>query len=134
MNYNTLLSRFCFLLAYADGSINDKEIASAKKMIKIEGISEGEFTKEMESLKWIDKTALFSESMDALKRLSQKQQVRIVAWLCVIANADGFMDRAEWQLIYKIYHKELSLSLHEIFEVQKELNRLNWENPTVTIL
>jgi len=44
--------------------------------------------------------------------------------LCVVANGDGFMDKTEWQLIYRIYHKELNLPLEEIFKVQKELNRL----------
>jgi len=56
--------------------------------------------------------------------------------MCVVANADGFMDRAEWQLIYKIYHKELGLPLNEIFSVQKELNKLIWGTSmsTATIL
>jgi uncharacterized tellurite resistance protein B-like protein len=66
-----------------------------------------------------------------LKQLNYKQQVRIIAWMCVIANADGFMDRGEWQLIYKIYHKELNLPLHDIFAVQKELNKKIWEKPSV---
>jgi hypothetical protein len=66
--------------------------------------------------------------------LDLKQQIRIVAWLCVVANADGFMDRAEWQLIYKVYHKELNLPLHDIFAVQKDLNKIIWEQTTMTIL
>jgi hypothetical protein len=41
-----------------------------------------------------------------------------------MANADGFMDKSEWQFIYKIYHKELHLPLDDIMEVQKELNML----------
>ena len=49
--------------------------------------------------------------------------IRCIAWLCVLANADGFMDRAEWQFIYKIYHRELQLPLDVIMGVQKELMR-----------
>jgi uncharacterized tellurite resistance protein B-like protein len=56
--------------------------------------------------------------------LDRNLQIRIVAWLCVVANGDGFMDKTEWQLIYTIYHKELNLPLEEIFKVQKELNRI----------
>ena len=134
MNYNAILSRLYFLLVHADGNVNEKEIATSKQMIKAEGIAENEFRVEMERLKTNDKAVLFSDLMIALKKLDQKQQVRIVAWLCVIANADGFMDRAEWQLIYKIYHKELNLPLHDIFAVQKELNKINWEKSTLTIL
>jgi hypothetical protein len=51
----------------------------------------------------------------------------------VLANADGFMDRNEWQLIYQIYHKELALPLSEIFTVQKELNRLVWMRSTQAV-
>jgi hypothetical protein len=69
--------------------------------------------------------------MIGLKNLNVKQQIRIIAWLCVVANADGFMDRGEWQLIYNIYHKELNLPLHDIFAVQKELNKKIWEKPSV---
>lgn len=134
MNYNATLSKLYFLLVYADGNINEKEAATAKQMIAAEGIIEKDFNKELEWMKSQDKVVLFSESMVAMKKLDLKQQIRIVAWLCVVANADGFMDRAEWQLIYRIYHKELNLSLHDIFAVQKELNRLNWEKSTMTIL
>jgi uncharacterized tellurite resistance protein B-like protein len=134
MNYNATLSKLYFLLVYADGNINEKEAATAKQMIAAEGIIEKDFNKELEWMKSQDKAVLFSESMVAIRKLDLKQQIRIVAWLCVVANADGFMDRAEWQLIYRIYHKELNLSLHAIFAVQKELNRLNWEKSTMTIL
>jgi hypothetical protein len=38
------------------------------------------------------------------------------------------MDKAEWQFIYKIYHKELNLPLDDIMEVQKELSKLTRDN------
>lgn len=131
MNYNTLIARLYFLLVYADGSVNDREIATAQRMIKVEGLNQEEFDVQIKLLAMKDKEALFAESMIGLKQLTFKQQVRIVAWLCVIANADGFMDRGEWQLIYKVYHKELNLPLHDIFAVQKELNMKLWEKSTV---
>jgi uncharacterized tellurite resistance protein B-like protein len=131
MNYNTLIARLYFLLVYADGNVNEKEVAIAKQMAKVEGLNEGEFDVQLKLLKTKDKELLFTESVMGLKQLNYKQQVRIIAWMCVIANADGFMDRGEWQLIYKIYHKELNLPLHDIFAVQKELNKKIWEKPSV---
>jgi uncharacterized tellurite resistance protein B-like protein len=132
--FTFILSRLYFLLAYADGNVNEKESATAKHMIKNEVINEADFKTLMEALKTRNKETLFSESIAAMKKLDQKQQIRIVAWLCVVANADGFMDRTEWQLIYKIYHKELNLPLNNIFAVQKDLNRMIWEQSTMTIL
>jgi uncharacterized tellurite resistance protein B-like protein len=131
MIYNTLLTRLYFLLVHADGSVNEKELSTASKMVKVEGINEEEFNVQIALLKAKDRDSLFTETMIALRQLSSKDQVRIIAWMCVIANADGFMDRSEWQLIYKIYHKELNLPLHDIFAIQKELNKKIWEKPTM---
>jgi uncharacterized tellurite resistance protein B-like protein len=122
------------MLINADGKVDEKEIDAAKQMVKAEGINESEFRSQMSALKTHDQFSLFSETVSGLRELEQKQQVRIIAWLCVVANSDGFMDRTEWQLIYKIYHKELGLQLHDIFAVQKELNRLNWDQSSVTVL
>jgi hypothetical protein len=49
----------------------------------------------------------------------------------VIANADGFMDKTEWQFIYKVYHKELGLNLDEIMKTQKELIALTLKKPAM---
>jgi uncharacterized tellurite resistance protein B-like protein len=131
MNYNTLIARLYFLLVHVDGSVNEKEIMMSKQMIKVDGLNEEEFEVQMKLLNAKNKEVLFAESMIGLKGLTVKNQVRIIAWMCVIANADGFMDRSEWQLIYKVYHKELNLPLHDIFAVQKELNKKIWEKPSV---
>jgi uncharacterized tellurite resistance protein B-like protein len=134
MNYTSIVTGLYYLLIYADGSVNEKEITSIKQMVRAEGLNEAEFMVQMRMLESKDKDLLFADCMMALKELDNEQQVRVVAWLCVVANADGFMERTEWQLIYKIYHKELNLPLSEIFNVQKELNKLIWEQTIVTIL
>src|SRR5258706_15962227 len=90
-------------------------------MAKIEGLHE--FESKLESLKGKDATQLLAASIGALKKLDRKQQIRCIAWMCVIANSDGFMDKEEWSLIYKIYNGELGLTLNEIMETQKELNK-----------
>jgi uncharacterized tellurite resistance protein B-like protein len=136
MNYQLVICKLYYLLAYADGSINDKEAAVAKQMIKTESISDDYFNLQMNLLNSRDKSSLYTECVQELRKLDEKNKIKIVAWMCVVANADGFMDRAEWQLIYKIYHKELGLPLNEIFSVQKELNKLIWGTSmsTATIL
>jgi uncharacterized tellurite resistance protein B-like protein len=136
MNYQLVICKLYYLLAYADGSINDKEAAVAKQMIKTESISDDYFSLQMNLLNSRDKSSLYTECVQELRKLDEKNKIKIVAWMCVVANADGFMDRAEWQLIYKIYHKELGLPLNEIFSVQKELNKLIWGTSmsTATIL
>jgi uncharacterized tellurite resistance protein B-like protein len=134
MTYQSIITALYYMLIYAEGNVNSKEIASIKQMIKAEGLLEEEFNVQMRMLESKDKSLLFSQCMLSMKELSHEQQVRIVAWLCVVANADGFMERTEWQFIYRIYHKELNLPLNEIFNVQKDLNKVIFEQSSLTIL
>jgi uncharacterized tellurite resistance protein B-like protein len=123
MNYKLTLTTLYALLIAVDGTINEKEIALGKYMCKAEGFDEREFQRHVDAVRSKDESAVLSECLSDLKKLNSKHQIRSIAWLCVIANADGFMDKKEWQFIYDLYHKELNLPLSEIFNVQKELSR-----------
>ena len=127
MNYKTILIQLYYILINADGHVNDHEQSTGKNLVKYEGLEEEEFRAQLESLKSKSLPLLLEDCIKSLKKLDRNQQIRMIAWLCVVANGDGFMDRSEWQLIYKIYHKELHLPLEEIFKVQKELNRQSRE-------
>lgn len=128
MNFKSIIIRLYYMLIYSDGKVNDGEISSGKRMIQSEGISEQEFMIQLDSLKGKDTAVIYRETLTELKRLKPERQIRCIAWLCVLANSDGFMDRTEWQFIYKIYHKELQLPLDVIMEVQKDLVRTTREN------
>jgi len=124
MDYNTTLTSLFFLLIYADGDLSEKEIERGKQMMEAEGIDENKFNSQLESLKAKNKDSIYKECIVSLKKLSKDNQIRCIAWLCVVANADGFMDRKEWMLIYKIYNTELNLVLDDVMKVQKLLNKL----------
>ena len=127
MNFKTVLIKLYYLLVHADGVVNEREIAIASQMSKAESIDEKDFSSSIDSLKKRNAATVYSESIEELKKLDHSTQVRCVAWLCVIANADGFMDKDEWQFIYKIYHKELGLNLDDVMKTQKELIGLSRE-------
>lgn len=124
MDYKTILTNLYYLVIFADGKVNEKEVQLGKQMVKTEGIDATSFDANLESLKAKDRTAIYSECISALKKLDHKTQIRCIAWLCVIANGDGFMDKEEWTFIYKIYHTDLGLQLSEVMETQKELNQI----------
>jgi uncharacterized tellurite resistance protein B-like protein len=129
MNLKSTLIKLYYLLVHADNELNEREVTVGNQMIKAEGISENDFNASLDQLKKRVESNIYSESIEELKRLDHKSQVRCVAWLCVVANADGFMDKTEWQFIYKIYHTELGLSLDEIMKVQKELVAITFKRP-----
>lgn len=124
MDYKTTLTSLYHLLISADDKVNEKEIAFGREMLRVEGIDELTFKAQMETLKAKDATAILAECIGGLKKLDRKKQIRCMGWLSALANSDGFMDKQEWQLIYKIYHIELGLSLDEIMKMQKEVNLL----------
>lgn len=132
MSFKSIIIRLYYMLIYSDGKVNDGEVSLGKRMIQAEGISEQEFIVQLDSLKVKDTAIIYRETLAELRCLKPERQIRCVAWLCVLANSDGFMDRTEWQFIYKIYHKELQLPLDVIMEVQKELARIARENAFIT--
>ena len=134
MNYKTIITQLYFLLIHADGSVNEREIAVGKQMVSTEGLNEEEFNASLESLKSRDTVKLYRDLVKGMQALNRKMQIRAVGWLCVLANADGFMDKAEWQFIYKVYHRELNLPLEEIMKVQSELIRLTQRQRTILTL
>ncbi len=124
MDYKATLTGLYHLLVLADDNVNEKEVAFGKEMLKVEGIDEASFKAQMEELKTKNGATILAECMVGLKKLDKKKQIRCLGWLSAIANSDGFMDKGEWELIYKIYHTELGLPLAEIMKMQKELNVL----------
>ena len=128
MNFKAVIIRLYYMLIYSDGKVNQGEVSLGKKMIETEAISEIEFNAQLEALKKKDASTIYKECLADLKKLKPELQIRSIAWMCVLANSDGFMDKAEWQFIYKIYHKELHLPLDNIMEVQKELAKVTRDN------
>jgi uncharacterized tellurite resistance protein B-like protein len=121
MNHKVVLIKLYYLLVNADGNVNEKEIVAGKQMMKAEGINDFEFDRQVDSLKKRNPQVVLSECIEELKKLDREKQVRCMAWLSAIANADGFMDKTEWHFIYQLYHKELNLPLAEVMNKQKEL-------------
>lgn len=124
MDYRETITGLYYLLICADGTVNEKELLLGKKMIVAEGFDEQKFEASVNNFKTKDKTLLYNDCVDGLKKLDKQKQIRCISWMCVIANSDGFMDKEEWVLIYKIYNAELGLSLDDIMKTQKELNKI----------
>lgn len=124
MKHKSVLARLYYTVIHADNKMNEREVSLGKQMVHCEGLSEESFNKEVATLSGKTQQVINKEVLDGMKRLDQALQIRCIAWMCVIANADGFMDRKEWQFIYQLYHKELRLPLNQIMKVQNELLKL----------
>src|SRR5882762_170107 len=135
MNHKPTLIKLYHLLVSADGNVNEKELSAGKHMIKAEGINEFEFDRIIDSLKKRNASVVYSECVEELKKFDHEKQIRCIAWLSVIANADGFMDKSEWHFIYKLYHVELGLQLDDVMKKQKDLIGLKEKSsPMIAVL
>lgn len=129
MKFQSVIAKLYFLLIHADNTLNDKEVSFGKRMVSHEKLDMAEFERELSSLKSRPHEKIYQDCLGELKRLPKDEQIRCIAWMCVVANADGFMDKTEWQFIYKIYHKELHLPLNEIMKIQNDLIRVVHQLP-----
>jgi len=116
-------TKLYFLLAHADGEVHKKEMEMSEKMMWHEAINKNGFEDDLKVLAERERESIFQECVDELQKFNKNDQINCLAWMCLIANADGFMDKNEWQLIYGLYHKHLNLDLNEIMQRQKELHR-----------
>jgi len=112
-----------YLLIHADGKVSDKELKMGEVMCKHEDIDNHEFRSILEETSKSGKNDIYLKCIDALRQGDQEFKIKCIAWMSLIANADGFMAPDEWKLIYKIYAKELQLNLEEILNYQKKLPR-----------
>lgn len=121
MNYQAILTNLYFILIYADGKLNEKEMQLSQKMIKAEKFDAEAFKAQIELLKSSDLEVVYNNTIQHLRKVKTPDQIRCVAWLCMAANIDGFMDKSEWMFIYKIYSKELNLKLDDVMKAQRDL-------------
>ncbi|MEO0552577.1 MAG: TerB family tellurite resistance protein [Bacteroidota bacterium] len=117
------IAKLFYMLIKVDGHIDAKELEMGRKMAELEGFSVNDFEHTVDSLVNITQAELYVDCIKGLKGFSKSDQTRLLAWMCLIANSDGFMDNTEWNLIYKIYHKELGLCRQSILDYQFKLKK-----------
>ena len=120
---DSTIAKLFYLLTQADGEVNEQELAMVKLMISHEGLNENLFFQELERLDFYSREEIMADCLEEMREQQTYDQVKFIAWMCLVANADGFMDQTEWQLIYYIYHKGLGINLQEIMEKQLKLKQ-----------
>jgi hypothetical protein len=111
------------LLINADGRVDNRELAAGAFMCRQEGIPQDLFERRLAEIAALPREHVLRAGIDALKRCSREEQLRCLAWISHLTNADGYMDSEEWKLLYRIYHKSLRLKLQDILDEQSRLPR-----------
>ena len=119
LNPNATIAQLYHLLIHADGRVDQKEVEMGKKLVELEGLNPELFYAEIDRLGDKKAKELLPECASVLKKFERKVQIHFIAWMCVIANSDGFMDKEEWKIIYQLYHNDLKLPLDAVMAEQK---------------
>ena len=125
-NYIHALTLLYHLMIHADNEVDPRELKMGQIMLEKEGLNSVQFLKQVKEFDDLDSTLVYDRCLAYLKKCNVDQQMRCIAWMAIVANADGFMAREEWKLIHKIYHNELDLSLAMIMALQREINAAIW--------
>ena len=120
---DSTIAKLFYLLTHADGEVNEQELVMVRQMITHERLNENLFFQELERLNFYSKEEIMTDCLEEMREQQTYDQIKFIAWMCLVANADGFMDQTEWQLIYYIYHKGLEINLQDIMEKQLKLKQ-----------
>lgn len=131
--YFQAIAHLYYLIVQADHVIDPREQKMGAQMQKIEGIDRQAFSSLLNELQELSEEALYTHSLQLLRQCTEAQQIRIIAWISLVANADGFMAAEEFQLIHKIYHRELHIDLqailHQQTKIRADLDMLDENQP-----
>ncbi len=118
LSYQESFIALCYLVSNADGNINDYE-SRMFEFIKVhENISEEVSLATIKKCSECLDELIFMKSMEAIIKADSKFQLKCLAWLNTMANADGFLSDDEWSIIYRIYKDELNMRLEDILSVR----------------
>ena len=122
-DYQKSLVALYHLIIHADGDLTEKEVKMGELMRDHEEIDKTFYETYLTSISEQSYEKIYNDCITSLKKCSYEDKARCIAWLSNIANADGFMDKSEWELIYHLYSKELNVDLNDIMSIQKTLPR-----------
>lgn len=108
----------CYLLSQADGEMTNDEVKTFELFKSHEGLSDSMYNSIINNLEARNYEEIYAIGLGEIKHCDKSDQVKCLAWMNKVANADGFVDTDEWSLIYKVYNKELGLNIGDILDFQ----------------
>jgi uncharacterized tellurite resistance protein B-like protein len=122
-SYQIAMCKIYYLTIYADGDLTEDEYETGKRILKDEGITidslDIDVLRQFQTLVRQDQ---IKDCEHSLRELTRNEQVKCIAWMCLLAESDWVMSKPE-SAIYEYFLKALDLSLSEISLEQSEMNK-----------
>ena len=121
--FQKAFSYLYFLMLSADNVADIKELELGKKIIRIEKLNYKEVMTQMDQLTKVPRNEIFREAVQLLKKISKEDQLKCLAYIRLIAKIDGAYDEREQELLHEIGLNEMKVSMQEISDTEKELDK-----------
>ncbi len=119
-NFQKTLIEAYYYIIIADGMLDPKELSFGNLMIEKENIERSEFEDELDELANTNVDIIKKQLRDHLSELPKEQQLKIVAYMVKIADADGSKDPSELTSIQKII-EGFELHINDIIKMKQQL-------------
>ena len=108
----------CYLIGNTNGDMTHFETRMYEFIKHEENIPEEVAGLILDKITAMSHEYILEKGIQALSQCKKTDQVKCLAWMNKIANADGCLADQEWSIIYQVYHRELNLTLEEILEFE----------------
>ncbi|MCG8319808.1 MAG: hypothetical protein MI921_09930 [Cytophagales bacterium] len=108
----------CYLIGNTNGNMTHFETRMYEFIKHKENISEHVADLILNEIESMSHKYILERGVRALSQCEKPEQVKCLAWMNKIANADGYLGDQEWSIIYQVYNKELDITLEEILDFE----------------
>ncbi len=112
-----------YLIAAADGVVDDIEMKALKTIAADENVAEVHFLNFMKYAKVLPEKSIYTQGLDELAKCSQEENLRAFCWLYRISEVDGKVHIKEVRfLLYSL--KKAGLNFEDVLEEVKKFPSL----------
>lgn len=115
----TLIEAYYYIMI-ADGLVDPRELSFGNLMIEKEEITREDFEKELDEMSITDVGEIKEKLKTSMQSLTKEQQLKLVAYMVKIADADGTKDPSEMTSIQKVM-EGLDLHINDIIKMKQQL-------------
>ncbi len=110
-----------FLVMSADKVAHLDEFIILNKILRFEKIEKKSFMSTIDQLSNMENKDIYAQGIELLKSLSEPEQKKCLAYMLLIAKADGDLHLKEDTLMHKISSDELNIPFEEISGLERKI-------------
>lgn len=116
----TLIKAYYYTVI-VDGKVDPKELTFGSDMILKEGVKREDFDEMLDALSSVPREEVRFSLAEDIKQLPKDEQIKVMAYMSSLADADGDTDVSEKDIIHELCYK-LGIDFKDIIHARQNLN------------